>query len=67
MSVACAILHVAHQRVNRGKDFVDGALGGSASPFVAYLAEDARLSAEDVARLKRLVDELEAGGKGKAS
>src|SRR4051794_5909710 len=46
------------------RDFVDGALGGSASPFVAYLAEDARLSPEDVARLKRLVDDLEAGGKG---
>jgi BlaI family penicillinase repressor len=42
-------------------DFVDRALGGSASPFVAYLAEDARLSADDVAQLRRLVDDLEAG------
>jgi predicted transcriptional regulator len=41
-------------------DFVDKALGGSASPFVAYLAEDARLSSQDVEQLKRLVKQLEA-------
>jgi predicted transcriptional regulator len=41
-------------------DFVDKALGGSPSPFVAYLAEDARLSAQDVEQLKRLVKQLEA-------
>ena len=41
-------------------DFVDKALGGSASPFVAYLAEDARLSAEDVEQLRRVVKQLEA-------
>ena len=40
-------------------DFVDQALGGSASPFVAYLAEDARLSAEDVEQLRRVVKQLE--------
>ncbi|HEY7119108.1 MAG TPA: BlaI/MecI/CopY family transcriptional regulator [Tepidisphaeraceae bacterium] len=44
------------------RDFVDKALGGSPSPFVAYLAEDAgRLSTEDVEQLKRLVRELEKG------
>jgi predicted transcriptional regulator len=41
-------------------DFVDKALGGSPSPFVAYLAEDARLSSQDVEQLKRLVKQLEA-------
>jgi predicted transcriptional regulator len=41
-------------------EFVDKALGGSPSPFVAYLAEDARLSAQDVEQLKRLVKQLEA-------
>jgi len=40
-------------------DFVDKALGGSPSPFVAYLAEDARLSSQDVEQLKRLVKQLE--------
>jgi BlaI family transcriptional regulator, penicillinase repressor len=43
-------------------EFADRALGGSASPFIAYLAEDARLSAADVAQLRRLVDQLERGG-----
>jgi predicted transcriptional regulator len=41
-------------------DFVDKALGGSPSPFVAYLAEDARLSSTDVEQLRRLVKQLEA-------
>jgi BlaI family penicillinase repressor len=41
-------------------DFVDKALGGSPSPFVAYLAEDARLSTQDVEQLRRLVKQLEA-------
>jgi predicted transcriptional regulator len=40
-------------------DFVDKALGGSLSPFVAYLAEDAKLSADDVRELKKLVRELD--------
>lgn len=42
------------------RDFVNRALGGSLSPFVAYLAEDARLSGDDLARLRRLVRELDA-------
>ena len=41
-------------------DFVDKALGGSLSPFVAYLAHDARLSDEDVRQLKALVEQLDA-------
>jgi predicted transcriptional regulator len=46
------------------KDFVDRSLGGSPSPFLAYLAEDAaRLSDQDVAQLRRLVKELEGPGK----
>ena len=45
------------------RGFVDRALGGSPSPFVAYLAEDARLSDDDVARLKGLVKQLETRGR----
>jgi len=41
-------------------DFVSRALGGSLSPFVAYLAQDARLTVEDVADLRRLLSELES-------
>ena len=40
-------------------DFVDKALGGSLSPFVAYLAEDARVSEKELEELKRIVSELE--------
>ena len=42
------------------RDFVDRALGGSVSPFVAYLAEDARVSGEELRELKDLVRELDA-------
>ena len=49
-------------------DFVREALGGSVSPFVAYLAEDADLDDEQVRELGRLVADLEArragGGDG---
>ena len=41
------------------RDFVEGALGGSLSPFVAYLAEDAQLTARDVAELKKLIGQLD--------
>lgn len=41
------------------RDFVEGALGGSLSPFVAYLAEDAQLTARDVAELKELIGQLD--------
>jgi predicted transcriptional regulator len=42
-------------------EFVDKALGGSLSPFVAYLGRDAKLSEDDLRELKRLVEELDAG------
>jgi predicted transcriptional regulator len=41
-------------------DFVREALGGSVSPFVAYLAEKADLNDEEVRELARLVADLEA-------
>src|SRR5665213_1103414 len=40
-------------------DFIDRALGGSLTPFVAYLTEKAVLSADDLAELRRLVEHLE--------
>lgn len=42
------------------RDFVQKALGGSVSPFVAYLGKEATLSKEEIAALKRLVQEQEA-------
>ena len=44
--------------------FVDTALGGSVSPFVAYLAEGSPLSEGDLHTLKRLVHEMENLRKG---
>jgi predicted transcriptional regulator len=41
-------------------DFVREALGGSVSPFVAYLAEEADLDDEQVRELSRLVADLES-------
>ena len=41
-------------------DFVREALGGSVSPFVAYLAEEADLNPEEVRELRDLVADLEA-------
>ena len=42
------------------RDFVARALGGSLSPFVAYLAHEAKLSPEEVCELRTLVQNLEA-------
>lgn len=39
--------------------FVHGSLGGSVSPFVAYLAREAVLNEEEIRELKQLVSELE--------
>ncbi len=39
--------------------FVDGALGGSTEPLVAYLAGQKQLSEKDVAALKRIADKLD--------
>lgn len=41
-------------------DFVREALGGSVSPFVAYLAEDAELDDQQLKELGRLVADLES-------
>ena len=41
------------------RDFVSRALGGSVSPFVAFLAQEAQVSDEELNDLKRLVAELE--------
>lgn len=42
------------------RDFVNQALGGSLDPFVAYLAEDARLSDEELERLQQRIRDLRA-------
>jgi predicted transcriptional regulator len=39
--------------------FVEESLGGSISPFIAYLAETRGLSKAEVAKLKRLVREMD--------
>jgi len=44
---------------NLVRDFVKRNLGGSVSPFVAYLTQDASLSDHELAELKRLVRELD--------
>ncbi len=41
------------------RDFVSRALGGSVSPFVAFLTQEAHVSDEELDDLKRLVAELE--------
>jgi predicted transcriptional regulator len=41
------------------RDFVQKALGGSVSPFFAYLGDEADLSAEDVAELRKVLHELD--------
>lgn len=46
------------------KTFVQTTLGGSVSPFVAYLAEDEAVSEEDLQQLKQLVRDLEQVRKG---
>jgi predicted transcriptional regulator len=41
------------------RDFVEESLGGSLAPFVAYLTEEAELTDEQLAELRRLVRELD--------
>jgi predicted transcriptional regulator len=41
------------------RDFVDRSLGGSLSPFVAYLTEDGRLNATELNELKEIVRSIE--------
>ena len=45
------------------RDFVDKALGGSVSPFMMYLAEDANLSEAEVAQLKRILRTLDTSSR----
>ena len=44
---------------NLVRDFVSKALGGSVSPFVAYLADEAEMSKEEIAELRKVVRELD--------
>jgi predicted transcriptional regulator len=44
---------------NLVQEFVEKTLGGSVTPFVAYLAESPNLSDEELNDLKRLVDAME--------
>src|ERR1051326_7074277 len=39
------------------RDFVERSLGGSVSPFFAYLAKEKDLSEEEIAELRRLLEE----------
>lgn len=41
------------------RDFVQSVLGGSLSPFIAYLVQEAELSDEELRELQRLVRDLE--------
>ena len=40
--------------------FVDGALGGSAEPLVAYLAGQKKLSAKDIQMLKKIAGKIDS-------
>ena len=44
---------------NLVRDFVDKALGGSVSPFVAYLGKKANLSPEEADALRQIVRDLD--------
>ena len=45
---------------NLVRDFVQKTLGGSVSPFVAFLSEERDVTDSELAELKRLVRELES-------
>jgi predicted transcriptional regulator len=49
------------------RDFVEGPLGGSVSPFVAYLTDEGRVTPEELEQLRRLVEDLEARREGGSS
>jgi len=42
------------------RGFVEQTLGGSVSPFVAYLSEEAEVTDEELAHLENLVERLQA-------
>jgi predicted transcriptional regulator len=46
------------------RDFVEGTLGGSLAPFVAYLTREAALTEDQLADLRRLVQDLDAQPQG---
>ncbi len=48
---------------DRVAQFVDGTLGGSFAPFLAYLSQETEVNAEQLQELKRMVHELEASQK----
>lgn len=54
---------VSQHELLRGlvKKFVATTLGGSVSPFVAYLSESGPVSEQDLRQLKQLVRDLEQG------
>lgn len=59
--VAAAPGAVVRQAVGR---FVENTLGGSVSPFVAWMAENGKVSDAELAELKALVAKLGSGRKG---
>ena len=50
---------------NLVREFVSKALGGSVSPFVAYLADEATVSREEIAQLRKVIRELEKSEENK--
>jgi BlaI family transcriptional regulator, penicillinase repressor len=73
--VACdrsGAAHVFHAAVSRDdlvsrrlRDLADQLCGGTASPLLLALVEDARLTGEDVRQLRRLLDRLDPPGRGR--
>ncbi|HET7223621.1 MAG TPA: BlaI/MecI/CopY family transcriptional regulator [Rhodanobacteraceae bacterium] len=61
-SVAAAPGAVVRQAVGR---FVENTLGGSVSPFVAWMAESGKVSDAELVELRALVAKLGSGRKGK--
>jgi BlaI family transcriptional regulator, penicillinase repressor len=49
----------------RLRDLADQLCGGTASPLLLALVEDAQLSSEDVRQLRRLLDRLDPPGRGR--
>jgi predicted transcriptional regulator len=58
------LVHKADLQHTLVKDFVERSLGGSLSPFVAFLSQGAKLSSKEIAELKALVDDMGKQPKG---
>ena len=41
---------------SEGRSFLDRVFGGAAGPLIAHFVEDAKLSADEIAELRRLLD-----------